>query len=165
MSGLSCAFTGHRPQKLPWRYNEDDPRCLDLKERMYIVTESAIAAGVARFYCGMAEGCDLYFCETVLALREKYPEIRLEAAVPFAGQTERWSPEMGERYDRLLSQCDTVTVLQQEYSTECMMRRNRYMVDRSDALIACYDGKPGGTLNTLRYAVRRGLRILYLEIE
>ena len=24
----SCCFTGHRPGKLPWRYNEFDPRCL-----------------------------------------------------------------------------------------------------------------------------------------
>jgi len=23
-----CAFTGHRPHKLPWRYNEADGRCL-----------------------------------------------------------------------------------------------------------------------------------------
>ena len=27
------------------------------------------------FLCGMAQGCDLYFCEAVLALRERYPVI------------------------------------------------------------------------------------------
>ena len=25
----TCCFTGHRPEKLPWRDNERDPPCLD----------------------------------------------------------------------------------------------------------------------------------------
>ena len=27
----TCCFTGHRPEKLPWRYDESDPRCVELK--------------------------------------------------------------------------------------------------------------------------------------
>ena len=46
-----------------------------------------------------------------------------------------------------------------------MMRRNRYMVDNSTILIAAYGGKPGGTMNTLLYALRRGLEIIELPIE
>jgi len=30
----SCSFTGHRPQRLPWRYNENDPACIALKETL-----------------------------------------------------------------------------------------------------------------------------------
>ena len=30
----SCCFTGHRPAKLPWGYNESDPRCVRLKKRI-----------------------------------------------------------------------------------------------------------------------------------
>ena len=30
---------------------------------------------------------------------------------------------------------------------------------------ACYDGQTGGTLNTLRYAVEKNVRILHLSIE
>lgn len=29
-----CAFTGHRPRKFPWGYNEDDARCVALKETL-----------------------------------------------------------------------------------------------------------------------------------
>jgi uncharacterized phage-like protein YoqJ len=46
-----------------------------------------------------------------------------------------------------------------------MMRRNRYMVDKADLLIACFDGQSGGTLNTLRYAVRKNVRIVHLGVE
>lgn len=165
MPALCCAFTGHRAQKLPWRYDESDPRCLDLKQRIYDTVEAVYSAGFTRFICGMAEGCDLYFCQSVLELRSEHPEIRLEAAVPFFGQAEKWPRRERERYECLLSECDKVTVLQEEYSPGCMMRRNRYMVDHADLVIACYDGQSGGTLNTLRYAVERQVRILHLSIE
>lgn len=29
--GRTCAFTGHRPQNLPFRFNESDKRCIALK--------------------------------------------------------------------------------------------------------------------------------------
>ncbi|MBR6115304.1 MAG: DUF1273 family protein, partial [Oscillospiraceae bacterium] len=85
-----CAFTGHRAAKLPWGYNENDPRCLQLKQVIYDTAEAVYSAGFDRFLCGMAEGCDIYFCEAVIALREEHPEIRIEAAVPFAGQADKW---------------------------------------------------------------------------
>ncbi len=160
-----CAFTGHRAAKLPWGYNENDPRCLQLKQVIYDTAEAVYFAGFDRFLCGMAEGCDIYFCEAVIALREEHPEIRIEAAVPFAGQADKWPRSQRERYERLLSSCDTVTVLQEEYTPGCMMRRNRYMVDRAQLIIACYDGQSGGTLNTLRYALEKNVRILHIGID
>ena len=30
----TCAFTGHRPQHLPFGMNENDERCADLKETL-----------------------------------------------------------------------------------------------------------------------------------
>lgn len=32
MDTITCCFTGHRLQKLPFRFNETDPRCLKLKK-------------------------------------------------------------------------------------------------------------------------------------
>ena len=66
----SCCFTGHRPAKLPWGYNERDPRCVRLKERIADAVLLAYQEGYRHFLCGMAQGCDLYFCEAVLALRD-----------------------------------------------------------------------------------------------
>lgn len=34
VAGLKCAFTGHRPQNLPFRFNETDERCLRLKAKL-----------------------------------------------------------------------------------------------------------------------------------
>ena len=44
-----------------------------------------------------------------------------------------------------------------------MLRRNRYMVDRSSRLIAVYDGMLGGTMYTLTYAMKQGLDIITLD--
>ena len=43
---VSCCFTGHRPGKLPWRYDEGDPRCLALKRRIADAVEAAYQEGV-----------------------------------------------------------------------------------------------------------------------
>ena len=54
--------------------------------------------------------------------------------------------------------------MQQNYTPGCMMRRNRYMVDRSNRLIALFDGNPGGgTCNTLLYAIREALEVIQLD--
>lgn len=161
----TCCFTGHRPGKLPWKEEEWDPRCLRLKERLAAAVDGAYEKGMRHFICGMARGADLYFCEAVLDLRRRQPDVFLEAAVPCPQQASRWPKAQKERYDRLLAECDLVTLVQENYTPDCMMRRNRYMVERSGMIIAVYDGLPGGTMRTLTYALRQGLELVQLAPE
>lgn len=163
--GKTCTFTGHRENKLPWRNNESDPRCLRLKEQIYDAAEAVYQSGVRHFICGMATGCDMYFGETILRLREEHPDLTLEGAIPCEGQSARWSAELRRRYDRIVAECDFLTVIQKEYTQDCMLRRNRYMVDASSVLISAYNGAPGGTQSTLLYAIRQGLEIIELPME
>ncbi len=163
---VSCAFTGHRPATLPWGDREDDPRCLALKAHLDDLLRQLYGEGYRHFICGMALGADFYFCEAVLKLREEFPDVRLEAAVPFPGQSDRWSGRDRERYAALLARCDLETMIQQEHSPTCMHRRNRYMVDHASRLIAVYNGQPrsSGTLGTINYALHQGLRVDILEV-
>ena len=161
---LSCCFTGHRPQKLPWGMNETDARCLALKQEIAVRLEAIYALGYRHFLCGMAIGCDMYFAEAVLKLREEHGDVSLEAAIPFGDQPGRWTEKLRRRYNELIDRADTVTVLQYGYTPDCMMRRNRYMVDRSSLLLACFDGKPGGTMNTILYAERSGVKVILIDI-
>ena len=162
---ISCSFTGHRPEKLPWGDNEHDPRCLALKDSLREMVEKAYADGYRHFICGMARGCDTYFGEEVLRLRRRVQDITLEAAIPYEGQADHWPPADRLRRQRLLNQCDLETVVQHHYTKGCMLRRNRYMVDRSSLLIAVYDGTPkGGTMNTLAYALRQGVETIILDV-
>ena len=160
----SCCFTGHRPAKLPWRYNEEDPRCLALKQRLRDAVELAYEQGYRHFICGMAQGCDLYFCECVLALRDLHPDVTVEAAVPCPTQVDSWPGMQQERYRRLVAACDFETMVSSKYSSSCMQRRDRYMVDHASLLIAIFDGSVGGTRYTMEYAMRRGLSVVDLSI-
>ena len=161
----SCCFTGPRPQHLPWGNNEADPRCEALKTELALSLRGIYEAGFRHFICGMAIGCDMYFGEAVLDMQEEHPDLTLEAAIPCGEQPDRWPLALRQRYNRLLDRCDKVTVLQIRYTPNCMMRRNRYMVDRSALLLACSNGRPGGTMNTLLYAMQQKVKFLTIEIE
>ena len=160
----TCSFTGHRPEKLPWRGDESDPRCLALKERLAAAVEDAYDKGMRHFMCGMARGADFYFCDAVLELRERRSGVTLEAVIPCEEQAARWSERERERWFSLVERCDGETMLQHHYDKGCMLRRNRYLVDHSSMLIAVYDGMLGGTMYTLSYAMKRGLETVILEV-
>ena len=161
----SCCFTGHRPAKLPWRYNEEDPRCLALKQRLRDAVELAYEQGYRHFICGMAQGCDFYFCELALQLRDKYGDVSVEAAIPCATQSQSWNAADQQRWRHLVDACDYETLVQEKYTPDCMQRRNRYMVDHAAMLIAVHDGQSGGTRRTIEYAIRRGLDIVDIPPE
>lgn len=160
----SCCFTGHRPAKLPWRYDETDLRCRALKRRIRDAVEGAYEQGYRHFLCGMAQGCDLYFCECVLELRRRHPDVTVEAAIPCPTQADTWPADQRERYRRLVEACDYETMVSAQYSSSCMLRRDRYMVDHASLLIAAFDGSSGGTRYTVEYALKRGLGIVDLPI-
>lgn len=162
----TCCFTGHRPEKLPWGTDESDPRCIRLKRRLARAVDRAWEEGFRHFICGMARGCDLYFCQAALALRERRPGVTVEGAVPCPTQADSWPEAERALRDGLLLRCDLESMVQHSYSRGCMMRRNRYMVDRSSHIIAVYNGVPrGGTASTLLYAMRQGLTTEIIPLE
>ena len=161
---LRCCFTGHRPAKLPWRYDETDLRCRARKDRIRDAGEGAYEQGYRHFLCGMAQGCDLYFCECVLELRQRHPDVTVEAAIPCPTQADAWPADQRERYRRLVEACDYETMVSAQSSSNCMLRRDRYMVDHASLLIAAFDGSSGGTRYPVEYALNRGLGIVDLPI-
>lgn len=162
----TCCFTGHRPDKLPWGSQDKDPRCTALKAQIVQAVERAYAGGFRHFICGMARGCDLYFCQAVLDLRDIHPDVTVEGAIPCETQTSSWPGRERQLRDTLLDRCNFETMVQHQYTRGCMMRRNRYMVDHSSRLIAVYNGLPkGGTASTLLYAMRQGLSTDIIPLE
>ena len=160
----TCCFTGHREAKLPWQSNEADLRCLELKANIAKAICSAYDEGIRHFVCGMANGCDLYFAEAVLHLRELKPDITLEAAVPCPTQAYSWRKDLRDRHHEILMRCDKRTLISEVYDRQCMMKRNQYMVDVSRMLIAASNGQSGGAENTIRYAKRKGLDIIRIPL-
>ena len=92
MKEKTCAFTGHRPQKLPFGFNEADERCIALKKLLRTkIIDLIEAEQVTHFISGMALGVDMYAAEIVLGLKASYPGITLTCALPCESQAEKWS--------------------------------------------------------------------------
>lgn len=152
---MVCAFTGHRPHRLPWGCREEDPRCLALKQKLAQTVEQAVQMGCGEFLCGMAQGCDTFFAEAVLARG-----LPLVAMLPCPEQADRWTQKDRIRYEGLLLRCSRIQVLENSYSEGCMLRRNRKMIDQAQVLITVYDGHGGGTASTVAYAKSKGVTLL-----
>ncbi|MCL2080821.1 MAG: DUF1273 domain-containing protein [Oscillospiraceae bacterium] len=156
----TACFSGHRPQRLPWGFDEDDMRHALLLSRMDMAIDAAIEDGITHFLCGGALGTDTWAAQSVLAKKLETGGVTLEIIIPFLGQDKHWPARERERYRELLLSADGFIVLEPKYTRSCMMSRNRYMVENSSRLIAVYDGEPaGGTWQTIKMALERGLSL------
>ncbi len=117
------------------------------------------------FYTGMALGFDILAAETVLKLKKDFPHLKLIAVIPFEEQEKTHSQEWKTRYEQVLSACDEVKLLSKEYHAGCYQNRNKYMVDNSDYIVTWYDGKQGGTRNTLLYAQKKNRYIVNVNTQ
>ena len=160
----TACLTGHRPKSLPWGYDETKESCIKFKQDLEKIFEGAIRYGLTTFLTGMAEGFDMIGTEVLLKLRKKH-NIQIIAVVPCVGQELKWNPSQQKRYNDILEQCDNTIYLSPHYTPTCMNDRNKYMVDNSSVCIACWNGKPSGTYNTIKYAKENKckIKILYLH--
>jgi len=164
MINRCCAFTGHRPKKLPWKYDETDTRCIALKKALTEQIVKLVATGYTDFFSGMAEGADIWAALVVLALKKENPTLKLHCILPCEGQADKWSASARELYFSILEQADFVVYVSREYKKDCILKRNRYLVDHAACLLAIYDGEwRGGTAMTVRYAKKLGRKIIILN--
>lgn len=140
-----CCVTGHR--SIPTE------QTAFVQNELRREIEKAIAEGYTGFMSGFAEGVDQWFAEIVKNKREKNPEIKLYAAIPTRKRLH--SLQKKEYTAELLNACAEITVMQEDYQPSVYAKRNRYMVEHSDRVIAVYDGREkGGTVNTIRLTHR-----------
>lgn len=151
---MKLAFTGHRPESLPFGEHELSAACVAVKAMMLTEIMDRAAKGCDTYFVGCARGGDILFAEQVLLVKAtEYPAIRLISVVPHEGQANGWSEAWRDRYFRILELSSEVITLSLRYTRDCYLARNRYMVDHADALLALYNGiSTGGTAYTVRYA-------------
>lgn len=148
-------FTGHRPEKL---HNDEKVVKKLLREQI----EKAIADGYKTFISGMARGIDLWAAEIVLELKKKNKdkEIHLICALPHPDFESKWQLADRLKYHSVLKKADLKRIICPEFSMGAYQKRNIWMVDRSNRVIAAYNGEKGGTKNTLDYAGSQGVEVI-----
>ena len=158
-----CAFTGYRPQKMPFGFDETDPRCIDFKKRVQATIQTLYDIGYRHFISGGALGMDMFAAEAVVELRKQHPEVILEMVSPFDDQASKWPEEYRARHDLLFELADITTATSHVYTKSAMFIRNRYLVNNADLLLAAYDGQPGGTAMTCELAHRYNIPIMKIK--
>lgn len=160
---FSCCFSGYRPQKFPFpiggnlRYNNFENDLFDS-----ILT--LINEGCHTFYTGMAMGFDIIAAECVLtaAAAKTDRPVRLICAIPYRAQSKRYPPDWKKRYNDIYERADETILISERYYKGCYFDRNRFMVDNSDMVLTWYDGAPGGTKNTIDYALSISRKVINL---
>lgn len=164
-----CAVTGHRPMRFRFKYDERHTDCKRLKKRIRDQCMELYQKGVRQFWTGGAMGVDMWAGEILLRLKEapEYQELQLFMALPFQGHDADWDERSRSRLQFLLTHCDGSVILgTASRISESYRRRNHYIVDRADILLAVYDQESkarSGTGMTVRYAARQGKPIILIR--
>ena len=154
--GKVVSITGHRPDEFGG-YEDNVIHSL--------VKESLAAAfhmvKPTKVIVGMALGVDQWAAEVCIKLG-----IPFEAAIPFLGQESIWPAPSKERYFELLAKAESKTIVcEGAYAPWKMQKRNEYMVNNSQLLVAVFDDtkEKGGTYNCVEYAKKAGKSILVID--
>lgn len=158
-----CSFTGYRPSKLPFLKNKNSEEYLKLyallKSEIIRMTEN----GIDNFQIGMARGIDLLCGEILLELKRNM-DIHFFCIIPCKDQYNGWSEDDIALYNNITKAADGTTYVSSDKYTEgCMQKRNRYLVDTAQFLIAVYDGQRGGTMSTINYAKKKHRTIIIIN--
>ena len=140
----SCVFTGHR------EVGED----LNLQKLQESI-DLCISRGAEEFYCGMAKGFDLLAAEEIIKRKNEGKKVKLIACIPYKKQASAYSEENKKRYEELLQKADKIELLNEEYRPYCLLKRDEFMVEQAEVMIAYCNKEKGGTAYTVKYFKRK----------
>lgn len=161
---ISCCFTGYREEKFSFSFELENKGYSEFSERLVAAIFDLYEKGCRNFYNGCAYGFDIASAEILLLLKDKCPDVKLIAVIPFLGQENSWSDSWKMRYKAVINSADSVIVLGDAYSKAIYHIRNRYMVEHCSKVITYFDGESGGTGSTLKYAEKKDLSVINIHI-
>ena len=152
MNEKTCCFTGHRTLS--------HKKIEQIVKRLHEEVDRLISLGVTDFISGGAIGFDQIVASLIITKKQQGAEIRLIFALPCRNQDEKWTDKQKQLYRSLLGEADEVIYVSEEYTPDCMEKRNRYMVDNSAYCICALMRDISGTGKTVRYAQKQGLEVI-----
>lgn len=164
----TCAITGHRPTRFKFKYKENYAGCKRLKKRLHDQFALLYEQGVRRFLVGGSLGVDMWSGEILLDLwkQPEYSDIELVIVLPYPGHDARWDERSKNRMAFLLKHCAEHQTIGTDASPESFDKRNRYLVDHADYLVAVYDNDRtvrSRTGQTVRYAEEQGKPVIMIH--
>ena len=107
----------------------------------------------------MALGVDTIAAEVAVKL-----QIPFVAAIPFDGQESSWEHDAQAHYHALLSLASSqVCVGTSDQIPWVYQKRNEFMVDNADMVVAVWNGQRSGTRNCVDYAIKKSIPVWRLD--
>lgn len=166
----ACAITGHRPARFCFKYDENNNGCKRIKKRIRDQLTQLYEQGFRQFWVGGALGVDMWAGEILLRLKEQpeYSEIQLMIALPFEGHDGNWEERSRRRMAFLIKHSSETIIAGQKNAPPAVnyRRRNEYMIDHADVLLAVYDNDRSirsGTGMMVNYARKKGLPVILIH--
>ncbi|MBQ2954303.1 MAG: DUF1273 domain-containing protein [Clostridia bacterium] len=148
---MVCTFAGHRQMMIT-----------GLSEQLFLQIEQlASEVGTIAFMVGGHGEFDSLCTACVRRLKGKHPHRNISLCLVLPYMTNRLNTEgrvLAGMYDDIIfpSSCE------QAHPKAAIVRRNRWMVDQADVVIACVRRDFGGVYQTFRYAQKKGKRVIFL---
>lgn len=168
MTYKTICFTGHR------KYNNKGFAWAALR----LIIDITAKRGCSSYIVGGALGADLLAAQLVeeyrhiFRVREDNILPKLVLAKPFVGYDSRWSARDKKSWAKLCKKAiDEIVIIGDcpKYYQEAKylyLKRDRWMVNRSDAVIAVWDERySGGTYYTMKYAFDQGKPVYVINLK
>ena len=164
----NCAVISHRPTRFKFKYKENNTGCKRLKKRLHDQFILLYEQGVRRFLIGGNLGADIWSGEILLKLKEQpeYGDIELVLILPHPDHDARWDQRSKDRLMFLLAHCAESVTVGTQANSESYYKRNRYLIDHADCLLAVYDNDRtvrSGTGQTVQYAEKLGKPVVLIH--
>jgi uncharacterized phage-like protein YoqJ len=157
----TLCFSGHRPENLPKGRDTENI----IKSYIALEIKNALNDGYHTFIMGGSRGIDLWAGITVVREKLDSPGIKLVAALPYFSQVSRFSEHERFDYGYVLDACSDVLYASNEYTKDCMKRRNIFMTEHSSRIVAFVRDYRSGTGQTIRLAEKAGLETRIYDIN
>ena len=161
---LTCAVLGQHPMRFPWGFDEDDPGCQELKLALAQKIMELRQRGVMRFAVVADCGVGLYAGECVNALRQHDPDLMLFVVTPHEEQATKWTPDLRNRYFKLLEDCSIMEAASLHKTPTCEYDAYRKIIDYADTVLAVYDpttARSDAVDRAMEYVRQRGLPVMH----
>lgn len=150
----TCCFSGNR--YIP---SDDYYR---IKQQLTVTIKKLIQEDIIYFGTGGAIGFDTIAAKTIIELRNEFPNIKLILVLPCKNQAKHWNTKNKTDYDNILKLANKVVYISQDYTNDCMLKRNRHLVDNSSCCVYYNSQNGAGTSYTIQYAKSKGLKLFQI---
>jgi len=161
----TCCFIGSCTEDRLSLFGEKSPFLnnteLAIEESILYLIE---CFSVTNFLSGMDIGFEQYAAEHVLEKKKDYPQITLEGVLPYETHSVNWTEAQRDKYYSIMEKSDREIMMQYHYTSDCMMRRNLYMINQSKHIVFFNEGA-GEVDRLILFSKSKGRNVIVINSE